>query len=79
MLSVAIATDDHRSVMQQNMPYRITVNNTRYLLSNLYSGTTYVVTLNAYCTAKGVWSATTSTTFTTVLKQRDEGKYVQYI
>ena len=76
MLSVAIATDDHRSVMQQNMPYRITVNNTRYLLSNLYSGTTYVVTLNAFCRTKGVWSTTTSATFTTFsFKQRTEGKF----
>ena len=75
-LSVAIGTDDHRSMMQQNMPYWITVNNTRYLLSNLYSGTTYVVTLNAFCRAKGVWSATTSTTFTTFsFKQRTEGKF----
>ena len=76
MLSVAIATDDHRSMMRQNMPYWITVNNTRYLLSNLYSGTTYVVTLNAFCATKGLWSTTTSTTFTTFsFKQRTEGKF----
>lgn len=76
MLSVAIATDDHRSMMRQNMPYRITVNNTRYLFSNLYNGTTYVVTLNAFCRAKGVWSTTTSATFTTFsFKQRTEGKF----
>ena len=76
MLSVAIGTDGHRSTMQQNIPYWIIVNNTQHLLSNLYSGTTYVVTLNAFCTTKGVWSAATSTTFTTVsFKQRTEGKF----
>ena len=76
MLSVAIATDDHRSVMQQNMPYWIIVNNTWHLFSNLYSGTTYMVTLNAFCKAKGVWSTTTSATFTTFsFKQRTEGKF----
>ena len=76
MLSVAIGTDGHRSMMQQNIPYRITINNTQHLLSNLYSGTTYVVTLNAFCTTKGVWSAATSTSFTTVsFKQRTEGKF----
>ena len=72
MLTVVVR--DHYYSSMHNMPYWIRVNMTQYLLSNLYSGTSYVVMLNAYCTTKSVWSATVSTNFTTILEQRNEGK-----